>query len=403
MTATMRRAGAVTLSGLLLVVSGAAAQADSAGWSQSGGGPGSTAAVVSPGNLSPSTVTNLALDYSVSVGDYVTQSPAVVGGSAYAGTLSGHVLAISTDTGRTRWRARLCDGRQPAYNGAEETSPAVGAGAVFVLGDLGVLSGVRLAAPHDLVACVTIPGASSGAGWSPTLAGRVVYASTATHLVAVDATTGAVIWTRALPAGYAAASNVVVDRGLAYVAANSGGGNVGHVLAYAAATGQPRWSVRTGSYVSALAAADGRVIVGGWTVRAFDEPSGAVAWTSTVHGAVAVTISGNRVVVAGGEATPTQGALLALDATTGARLWRTPIGSEEESQPSAGGGVTYLTDLDSGTVVMNRLSDGHLLAVISHPGGYYDQLGTPVVVDGHIYLFTQGGSSSNLDRWSTAS
>ena len=403
MAATVRRAGVATLSGLLLVVSGGAAEGNSPGWSQSGGGPGSTAAVVSPGNLSPSTVTNLALDYSVSVGGYVTQSPAVVGGVVYAGTLRGHVIAIGADSGRTRWRARLCDGRQPAYNGAEETSPAVGAGAVFVLGDLGVLTGIRLAAPHDVVVCVSIPGAASGAGWSPTVAGGVVYASTATHLAAVDATTGVVLWTRALPAGYAAASNVVVDRGLAFLAANSVGGNVGHVLAYAAATGQPRWSARTGSYVSALAAADGRVIAGGWTVQAFTEASGAVAWTSTVHGAVAVTISGNRVVIAGGEATPTQGSLLALDATTGARLWRAPIGSEEESQPSAGGGVTYLTDLDSGTVFMNRLSDGHLLAVIGHPGGYYDQLGTPVVVDGHIYLFTQGGSSSNLDRWSTAS
>ena len=168
---------------------------------------------------------------------------------------------------------------------------------------------------------------------SPAAVGGAVYASTATHLAAVDATSGSVLWTRALPSGY--------------------------VLACAAATGQPRWSVRTGSYVSPLAAADGRVIAGGWTVQAFAEASGAVAWTSTVHGAIAVTISGV--------------------------------------------GVTYLTELDSGTVFMNRLPDGHLLAAIGHPGGYYNQLGTPVAVDGHIYLFTQRGSASNIDRWSTAS
>ena len=103
---------------------------------------------------------------------------------------------------------------------------------------------------------------------SPAAVGGAVYASTATHLAAVDATSGSVLWTRALPSGY--------------------------VLACAAATGQPRWSVRTGSYVSPLAAADGRVIAGGRTVQAFAEACGAVAWTGSVHGAIAVTIKIGR-------------------------------------------------------------------------------------------------------------
>jgi len=83
-------------------------------------------------------------------------------------------------------------------------------------------------------------------------------------------------------------------------------------------------------------------------------------------------------------------------------MWRSQISSELESQPSAGGGVSYLVDLDSGSLFMNRLSDGHLLAVVSHPDDTYSELGTPVVVDGHIYLHTLTGSSSKLDRWSIA-
>jgi hypothetical protein len=39
---------------------------------------------------------------------------------------------------------------------------------------------------------------------------------------------------------------------------------------------------------------------------------------------------------------------------------------------------------------------------VSHPDDYYAELGTPVVVDGHIHLFTESGSSNRLDRWSAA-
>jgi outer membrane protein assembly factor BamB len=402
MATRLRRAGVLAVVGVVAMVPTVAARAASQGWSQSGGGPGNTAAVTAPGNLSPATVTDLALDYSVPVGDFVTQSPALVGGVLYAGTLSGRIVAIDAGTGRAQWSRSLCDAKRPAYNGSEETSPAVGSGAVFVLGDGGVMTGIHLAAPHDVFACVPIPGEASGNGWSPTLVDGVVYAATASHVVAVNARSGAVIWSHILPAGYSTASNVVVDAGVAFVAANSGTTSVGHVLAFGAADGHPRWAVTRHAFVETLAATDGRVITGGGTVQAWAETTGWAVWTSSVHGADAVTISGNRVVVAGEEATTSSGALLALDATTGDRVWRTGIGSEEESQPSAGGGVTYLTDLDTGSVFINRLSDGHLLAVISHPGGYYDQLGTPVVVGGHIYLFTQNGSSSQLDRWSTA-
>ena len=372
-------------------------------WSQSGGGPGNTAAITAPGNLSPATVTKLVLDYSHAVSDFVTQSPVIAKGVLYAGTLSGRVLAIDSGNGRTRWSRSLCDRKQPAYNGSEETSPAVGSGAVFVLGDGGVLSGIHLAAPHDVFACVPIPGLASGNGWSPTIAGGVVYAATDSHVVAVNARTGAMIWSRALPAGGSAASNVVVDAGLAFVASNNfAETKMGHVFAFDAANGHRRWTVARRDFVETLAAADARLITGGGTVQAWAETTGSSVWASSVQGADAVTISGNRVVVAGSEATPSQGALIALNATTGSRQWRTLVGSEEESQPSAGGGVTYLVDLDTGSLFMNRLSDGHLLAVVSHPDDYYAELGTPVVVDGHIYLFTQSGSANRLDRWSAA-
>lgn len=376
--------------------------AESHRWSQSGGGPGKTAAVTAPGNLSPATVTNVALDYSVSVGDIVTQSPALVDGVLYAGAFSGRLLAINGSNGRTRWSRSLCDGRPPAPNSSEATTPAVGSGAVFVLGDRGVLSGIHLAAPHDVFVCVPIPGPAAVGWWSPTLTGGVVYAASDSRVVAVNAHSGAVLWSRALPAGHTTASNVVVDSGIAFVATNNLAGTVGRVLAMTAANGHLRWSVTRRTFVQTLAAADGRVIAGGGTVQAWAQTTGSTLWASSVHGADAVTISGNRVVVAGGEASEISGVLVALNATTGRRLWRTTISSELESQPSAGGGVTYLTDLDSGSLFMNRLSDGHLLATVRHPDGddIYAQLGTPVVVDGHIYLFTDTGDSSFLDRWS---
>src|SRR5439155_8541428 len=145
------------------------------GWNQSGGGPGNTAAITSPGDLSPATVTNLALDYSVPTGQLVTQSPALVDGVLYTGTFSGRLLAIDASDGHTIWSRALCDGKRPAYNGAEETTPAVGSGGVFVLGDGGVLTGIRVASPHTVFACVAVPGVAPGNGWSPTISGGVVY------------------------------------------------------------------------------------------------------------------------------------------------------------------------------------------------------------------------------------
>ena len=371
-------------------------------WDQSGGAATGTAAVTSPGNLSPATVPFLALDYSVPTGEFVTQSPAVVDGVVYAGTASGRLLAIGAGNGQPRWSAALCDGKRPAYNGSEETSPAIGSGAVFVLGDGGVLTGIRLAAPHTHIACVAIAGNEAGNGWSPTISGGVVYAATSTRVVAVDASTGALRWARALPAGSTLASNVVVSHGQAFVATNTGIAQLGHLFALDASDGHVEWTRTRHAFVQTLALAGGRVLTGGGTVQAWWAASGAPAWTSTVHGADAVTVSGSRVLVAGEEATPASGALVALDLATGTRLWRASVGSEEESQPSAGGGVSYLMDLDTGTVVMNRLTDGHQLAVIAHPGGEYDQLATPVVVDGHIFVFTQNGATNNLDSWSAA-
>ena len=152
--------------------------------------------------------------------------------------------------------------------------------------------------------------------------------------------------------------------------------------------------------MQSLAVAGGKVLAAGGVVQAWWAASGAPAWTSRVRGGDAVTVTGGRVLVAGTEATPTQGALVALDLATGARLWWVLVGSEEESQPSAGGGVSYLVDLDSGAVVMNRLSDGHEVATVAHPGAAYDELATPVVVDGHVFVFTQTGAANSLDSWS---
>jgi outer membrane protein assembly factor BamB len=154
--------------------------------------------------------------------------------------------------------------------------------------------------------------------------------------------------------------------------------------------------------VQGLALAGGRVLTAGGVAQAWWAASGAPAWTSTVRGGDAVTVAGGRVLVAGTEATPAQGALVAMDLATGARLWRVLVGSEEESQPSAGGGVSYLVDLDTGAVVMNRLSDGHPLGSVAHPGSAYDELATPVVVDGQLFVFTETGSVNSLDRWSVA-
>jgi hypothetical protein len=394
--------GLAAAASLLLLC--AASTASTAGWPQSGGAPTHTAAITSPGNLSPKTAGRLALDFSVPTQGIITQSPAVVAGVVYAGSFGGRLDAMSAATGRALWSTALCDGHRPDYNSFEETTPAIGSGAAFDLSDHGVLTGIRLAAPHDAFMCVDVHGNGAGNGFSPTLAGGVVYLTLGSRIAAVSAATGSVLWTHLLPSGYQVASDAVVDAGTVYVAVNSATAPFGHVFAYRAADGGFLWGVDRFEWVATLAANAGRVITGGGVVEAWDETTGALDWVGGFRGPDAVSVVGNRVVVAGFEATPREGDLGALDAATGALVWSVGVGSEEESQPSVGGGLTFLVDLDTGRLFVHRLADGHLLTSVTHPGQRYDGLATPVVVDGHIYLFATpaGGARTTLDRWSAA-
>ena len=379
---------------------GASAEVASPGWAQSGGNSAHTASVANPGGLSPATVGSLRLTRSVALSDYPQTTPAVVNGTAYVATHSGLLIAVSTATGHQIWQHSRCTTGEPAHNSSEETTPAVGDGNIFVTESAGrVMTMISVTAPHHLTCVPLEPAAQpSMTPWSPTLSGRTVYEITPARVVAIDAATGHIRWSHPLAAGADSAADVTVWHGIVYAAFNTytPTGDSGHVYALRPGDGHLLWQAVEPRYIATLAASGGRLVAGGGRTTAWDASTGRHLWTGRCAVTDAVTLVGQSVIVAGGEAGSCQGSVERLDAATGAVVWDTPVASELEDQASAGGGLVYLVNLDTDDVDILRLSDGTRLRSLHRSAVFYDGISTPVVLAGALWVIS---TSMRLDEW----
>ncbi|HSI48641.1 MAG TPA: PQQ-binding-like beta-propeller repeat protein [Ideonella sp.] len=179
-------------------------------------------------------------------------------GRLYVSSNRGQVVALDTATGQQAWRATT------GGNGVMNNDPAVAGGRVFVstwleccgngprkLHAYDAETGVELWATEvaasnmqrpaqplgDKVVVTTDSGlvnaydAATGAlSWSRTvgfvgtamaLHGQAVYVPVGTSVLALDAATGNTLWTRPLPSGQGAISNLVWANGLVYLLAQN--------------------------------------------------------------------------------------------------------------------------------------------------------------------------------------
>ena len=213
---------------------------------------------------------------------------------------------------------------------------------------------------------------------SPAVVNGVVYVgSDDTNLYALNASTGAQLWSFPTSGNV---SSPAVANGVVYAVGN------GNVFALNAATGAQQWTQTIGSdSASPPTVANGTVYVGlGASVYAFDAATGAQQWTFTtgevVDGAPAVT---NGVVYVGS----VDGNIYALNASTGAQLWSFAAG-EVETAPAVANGVVYVGS-DGGIVYALNASTGTQLWSFDTGSSVFS---SPAVANGVVYVGSNNGN-----------
>ena len=217
---------------------------------------------------------------------------------------------------------------------------------------------------------------------SPSIFGRlVVFGSGDGFVYAVDAASGRTKWKRDVRA--AVTGSAAVTERLTYVTDIRG-----DVIALSTADGTPVWRVSTGTPIP-------------------------FPWghESTDYYTSSPTVANGMVVVGGSD-----GHVYALDARTGARLWRTPTGGRVRSSPAIANGVVYVGSFDGRLYAINLASgnlrwrfDTHGTTLESKSFGYDRRSiqASPAVVDGVVYVGGRDGRSYAIDastgslKWAT--
>lgn len=173
-------------------------------------------------------------------------------------------------------------------------------------------------------------------------------------LYALDAATGATLWSQATPTGFGSWIGAAYENGKLFVVPNSNPSfGSGAMFAFAAGTGKQLWSANLPgqySFSSAPTARNGTVYTGGagsgGTVYAVSETNGLVLWTAGVangdSSAPAVTQDGVYVSYVCPQT-------YRFDPTTGAQVWHYSGGCEGGGGESAAvyQGLVYARDLNA--------------------------------------------------------
>jgi outer membrane protein assembly factor BamB len=260
--------------------------------------------------------------------------------------------------------------------------------------------------PRELSRRSALAGLGGGAAAALTMAAcGSATASTATGVAAVRRPGGTLLWqSRAVAADQ---PNIVVAADRVYV--TGGGNNYGDSGTYAfdAATGGRLWRTSGSSgpypYAASASAVYGFTVTprGGMTyVSASDAATGRTLWTHDAGRMLdsakvgSMGYAGGLVYIAAGttdDDTAGQPAVRALDGRTGRRVWQAFAGSAPQ-EPAVAGGLVYVTDSGSGIS-----GPGYLVALDAATGARRwrsGDLGGPVyppVVAGNVVCCTDAG------------
>lgn len=330
--------------------------------------------------ISPSTVEDLELAWSVQTEGFLFSTPIVVDGVVYVagqiGVTGGAGLyAFDAGTGEALWMRR--EGGQPP------SDLAVAEGKLYV----------SFLTDHALRAFDASTGdllwEAPGPTGAPTVVDGVVYAADNLNgLWAIDAQTGRKLWAAHSPGGYG--FGLAVADGKVYV---GGDQDIAPVSAYEASTGALVWRTRTGGYVGPTPAVVGkRVFVGSGDglFYALHAKTGRILWTAETEGGgfSPAAVATGAVYVGSQDSN-----VYAFDADTGEELWVAPTGGGITGSHATivANGVVYVGSLDDSEYAFDAVT-GERLWSYQTGGGVLKQSvvnGTLYVtsVDTHLYAF----------------
>jgi outer membrane protein assembly factor BamB len=292
-------------------------------------------------------------------------APAVVDGVVYSGT-----NAFDAATGKLLW-ATNSDG----------ISPAVSKDTVYIDTQNGLCA--YTAASGTNLWCVGnnyLPDAPSGAA---VVDGIAYFGSAVGSVFAIDAATGAQLWSAPISSDNAASSPAVAN-GVVYINGDS-------LFAFDAKTGAQLWSSSILGGTSSPAVVGGVVYCSGRVLAAFNAKTGAVLWSVSPGGPLSIlgdspAVAKSKVYI--GASVPGQhgsftGTLYALDARTGKIVWSAPVASGITSSPAVANGVVYV-GTDDGTLYAFNTKTGAELAAVAGVAGQ----SSPTVANGVVYSET---------------
>jgi outer membrane protein assembly factor BamB len=252
-----------------------------------------------------------------------------VSGRAVVGTRDGILRSVGLD-GRVRWQLVT-----PAPFSA---GVLIHDGVIYSPGGDGILRALRA----DSGALLWSYDAGEELVTVPVLAdGRILVASQAATLYAVNAADGKWVWQyrRTPPAGFIlrGASTPVVREGVVYL-----GFSDGHAAALVAKDGTQVWDrvLSTGTQFIDVSStpgfdAQGRLIVASYKdgIFALDPKNGDTVWQTSASGLAYVLVRGAVIFAAG------EDRVVAYSSETGKNLWSTPLAQKAGLQPTLGQGM----------------------------------------------------------------
>jgi outer membrane protein assembly factor BamB len=326
--------------------------------------------------------------WSARLGQFISSSPAVVGGIVYVGTVTpsaragGALHAVDGRTGEELWRI-----------GGESgdgfvSSPAVSGGIVYV----GSYYGDIVAASLD-GAERWRSGTDGGVVASPAVIDGVVYVGDVSGVLhALDAQTGRIRWRFANDAPYERViPSPSVSGDTVYIVSVARRPGTEPVLyALATSTGEERWrftAVDEGGVLGIPVVAGGRVHVATLTgsILTLDARSGALLWSVDAgeRPAMPLAVSDEGVFVAAED-----GFVHAFRAATGDALWSVQVtdGVGFASPPTIADGVVYLGDAAGALHALDAASGRERWVVETR-----SYRSAPAIIDGVIFISGEDG------------
>lgn len=332
--------------------------------------------------------------WKVALGGPIIASPTLCDGVIYVGAKDGGFHAVDPATGQDRWRF--------VADASITASAAVTGDLVYFQSDAGTVYAVRIAdgtlawkraTGTDLPFMNYKPGVDFWDYWasSPLYADGRIYIGGGDGVVrALDARTGAVIWTYATH-GRVRATPATDGRRI-FV-----GSFDGAMYALDRADGKLAWSFQTlgntefkiGAIQSSAAVADGLVVFGSRDYRlyALDAATGKPAWIAPHKGSWAIgspAVVGGKACVGSSDLKIVQ----CVDLRTGQEVWRTSLNGAAFASPAVAGDALFIGTF-GGTLYQLNLADGK---IVSGAGSDGRLIGTAWIEGGVVYVGAENGT-----------